>query len=133
MHYIKSNNNKPLSISGPISTPGVAINHVGSLLIDPNSTNTSASSEENAITIDSVIKNERTEELNRDTKVGLKVQLNTATMALVFHRLITVTEIRWCPPLLSLSLFTINLPLFVVADLRFPESNFYLVCLMQSL
>lgn len=131
IHFVKSNSNKPLSISRPIPSPNIVTNLAYSLLIGPNNTNIDGSGGENVVVIDSTIKNEETKELNNNTKVGLKVQSNTTIMVLVSH---------W--PTIVISTLMPVFPVFIFVYRQFasiynngfcfPESNFRLMSLMQS-
>lgn len=73
MHFVKSSGNKLLFISRSIFILGTVANQADFSLIDPNNANVSESSRENAIAINSTIRNKRAEELKKDIKIGLKV------------------------------------------------------------
>lgn len=85
MHLVKSSGNKPSSIPKPILTPGMATNQAGSPSISSNNANASGSGRENAVAIDSAVKNKETRESNGDATVGLEVQPNIATTASIFY------------------------------------------------
>ncbi len=59
-------------------------NQVGLLSIGSNNANVGKSGKENVVAVDSTIGNKETKESNRDTKVGLEIYPNIATMTLVF-------------------------------------------------
>lgn len=73
MYFVKSNNNRLLSIFGPIPILGIATNHVGFLSISPNNGNISKNTEKSVMTINSIIRNKETVQSNEDIKIGLKV------------------------------------------------------------
>ncbi len=73
MHLVESNSNKSSSILKLIPISGMVTNQAGSPSIGPNNTNVSRNSRENMVTIDSAIRNEEIEKLNRDIKIGLEV------------------------------------------------------------
>lgn len=81
MHLVKSSGNKLLSILRLIPTPNAVTNQTDSLSMGPNNANISGNGGENMVAIDFAIRNEEIGELNRDAKVGLKIQPNTTTMA----------------------------------------------------
>lgn len=119
IHFVKSNSNKPLSISRPIPISSIVINLAYSLSISPNNTTISGSGRENAVAIDSVIENTETKKLNEDAKVGLKVQSNTTITVLISYwsTIITSTLVPAFPVLVFVyhqfaSVYDRELPFF---------------------
>lgn len=73
IYSVKSNSNKPLSISKPISAFGMTTNQANSLSISPNNVNAGRSGEKKAVIIDSALRNKKAGESNRDAKIGLEI------------------------------------------------------------
>lgn len=143
------------TISGLFSTFGVATNHVGSPSVGLNNAdvgktsggeNTIAVAGEisgrgNAVAVESDIRNEGAKESKENEKVGSKVQPKEDVK--VGYKVKPITAVTapvsyWPVPtmgtwlLLSLFLFAISSPQFVVPGFRSPGLNFRLVQFAQS-